>query len=85
MQKLTLDMDEEIVRAILGVSQEASKDDSFTVVKCSLNTVVKDEKLLPVIGEAVRFYTRVSVWSSRLLSLHVLRLIEGKVARPYPG
>jgi hypothetical protein len=64
-------MDEEVVRAISGVFQEASKDHSFTVVKRSLNTVVKDEKLLPVIGEAVRFYTRVSVWSLRLLSLRL--------------
>ena len=77
------DMDEEVVRAIPGVSQAASEDSgSFTVVKCRLNTVLKDKELLPIIEEAVQFNTRISVWSSRLLTLHVLRLLEEGKAIP---
>lgn len=56
------DMDEEVERSISGASQEALEDrGSFTVVKCSLITVIRGEKPLPVIEEAVRYYTRVSV------------------------
>ncbi len=76
-------MDEQVVRAISGASRGASEDKgAFTVVKCRLNTIIRDEKLLPTIEEAVRFYTRVSVWSSRLLTLHVLRLTEEGKAIP---
>ena len=77
------DMDEQVVRAISGASRGASEDKgAFTVVKCRLNTIIRDEKLLPTIEEAVRFHTRVSVWSSRLLTLHVLRLTEEGKAIP---
>ena len=82
-KNLTPNMDEEVARAIPEASQDASEDsEAFTAVKCSLNTVIKEDKLLPAIEEAVRFYTRVSVWASRLLSLHVMRLVEEGRAIP---
>lgn len=70
-------MEAEVVRALSGAFEETSDDSgAYTAVKCRLNSVIKDKKLLPVIEEAVSFYTRISVWSSRLLTLHVLRLME---------